>query len=99
MDDMHELFQTPYLQLTLKIEDMGERLHDYEPYWQWIADILIKNTGTFLEYSSPQRGYYLSEREEALEDVCHFLKQQSPSPLYQEEWEELLEDLWDTHVS
>lgn len=72
---------------------MGERLHDYEPYWHWIANILIKNADTNTEYSSPQQGYYLSEREEALEDVSHFLKQQSPSPLYQEEWEELLEDL------
>lgn len=45
---------------------MGERLHDYEPYWHWIANILIKNADTNTEYSSPQQGYYLSEREEAL---------------------------------
>lgn len=99
MDDILTVFETPHLQLRLEIEDMGDRLDDYEPYWQWSANVLIRNSDTFLEYSSPRHGYYLSERAETIEDAYHFLRQQSPTTLYQEEWSELLEGLWDKYVN
>jgi hypothetical protein len=65
MDDI--MFKTTInaTSLTIQIEDFGDRLDDYEPYWKW--KIEMNNSENQLRKSGPDHGFF-SKQKEAIED-------------------------------